>query len=132
MPFDGNPEKYGPAPAVVIEDDAVLKALVDSRALLEKGWVQHIAEYDGRVCMIGGLRKATRSTRYHQNVIYDLAAREVKWALLWSPSYWVIAFTELVGGLSIAFWNDAPWRNKRQVLKVFDRAIRRHRRRHAV
>lgn len=99
MPFDGS--KY-PTTSPITD------MLVEARHRLDQGWCQLSMRQRGSVCMIGSLAiheydRFVDAERLLLDAIRDLGYPQS----------------------SVAAFNDAPSRTKRDVLDVFDRAIRR-------
>jgi hypothetical protein len=99
MPFDGS--KY-------LTTSPLTHMLVNARQQLEQGWCQHRTRQRGSACMIGSLTVTdfdmfVEAERLLLESIRELGHPEV----------------------SVAAFNDAPARTKRQVLDVYDSAIRR-------
>ena len=86
-------------------------ALMAGRLALEEfGWTQFRRQDEkGRVCAIGALR----ASQANDDKSCDL------------HGYYALSnvVEELTGDFSIAGFNDAPGRTKRQVLAAFDRAL---------
>jgi hypothetical protein len=110
MPFDGNPKGFEPKPI----DDPLLNVLVMAREIVERGWTQgrqYRVDVSGdRYCAVGALRVASGYDFY----TYRKAVEAVECARSFLPR-----------SFPLMDWNDLPWRRKRGVLKVFDRAITR-------
>jgi hypothetical protein len=100
------PDKLSPDVTVPLND--VQKALVEARALIERGWCQNTAHDDmGNHCMLGAVGFVTDhiSGSYMFNVVRQVC--------------------DAVGGdaAAVVAWNDDPSRTKAEVLNAFDRAI---------
>src|ERR1051325_10189007 len=83
------------------------RILLDGRAQIERGWVQHYTHTRSGVCLIGSLHDAPDSSSSLAAQMFLLAAvKETGFAKE-----------------SLPLFNDAPGRTKEEILAVYDRAI---------
>lgn len=103
-------------PEIIPNDNEVTKTLIRARSLLEKsGWIKRYFEMDGAYCAIGALNK----TAYGNPVAYlsrynSEAGQQARKFLKQSLPF---------GWNEISSFNDAWWRRKSRVLKLYDDAI---------
>ena len=121
MPFDCTP------PEIDTSNEVQLRTLVAARNLIKKGWCQNTSKAGKKYCMIGALmqvvapeaplsKKAPAERKIIFSTIKYLAEEiypDLKMAEDRTPSTLVIHF------------NDSIHRRKRDVVKVYDRAIAR-------
>lgn len=113
MPFDSLPTL---PPPVSDQYDQVLSVLIQARERIRvMGWTQfaYMRRFEGRerYCIVGAVRMEASCDREAERAIQALHDALPIWTLF--PS--------------VVTWNDAPWRRKRTVIRIFDRAIARRR-----
>jgi len=96
MPFDGT------------KLDETTQRLIAGREKIEHKWCKRALFENGAVCMIGALLPE------YGKCVHDTAS----WAAL--------ERIRGVIGYNVTGWNNAPEREKHEVLEVFDRAIARY------
>lgn len=98
------------------------EVLTEARSSVERGWIQHTLDFNGHVCAIGAIAQvARRNTTEYKRAGRALAR---KLPLAYRP----LMFLSV--DFLIPIYNDRSWRTQDDVLRVYDKAIRKAKRKH--